>query len=91
MRSLVNQELLPSCPPLSLSLPPPSRTIVPMEYMGEEYFKMKATVIKYERFLLKVRAAPACSLVSTSTIQENLCLSLARNWGSVSMSNTHTR
>ena len=25
-----------------------------MEYMGEDYFKMKATVIKFERFLLKV-------------------------------------
>jgi hypothetical protein len=24
-----------------------------MDYMGEEYFKLKSTVIKYERFLLK--------------------------------------
>lgn len=30
------------------------RPVVAMEYMGEEYFKLKATVIKYERFLLKV-------------------------------------
>ena len=30
------------------------RPVVPMDYMGEEYFKLKATVIKYERFLLKV-------------------------------------
>lgn len=30
------------------------RTPTPMEYMGEEYFKLKSTVIKYERFLLKV-------------------------------------
>lgn len=29
------------------------RPVVPMEYMGEEYFKMKASVIKYERFVLK--------------------------------------
>ena len=30
-----------------------SRTIVPMEYTGEQYFTTKNTVIKYERFLLK--------------------------------------
>ena len=30
-----------------------------MEYMGEDYFKMKATVIKFERFLLKV-SVDAC-------------------------------
>ena len=29
------------------------RTIVPMEYTGEQYFSTKNTVIKYERFLLK--------------------------------------
>jgi hypothetical protein len=29
------------------------KPVVPMDYMGEEYFKLKATVIKYERFLLK--------------------------------------
>lgn len=27
---------------------------MPMEYMGEEYFKLKASIIKYERFVLKV-------------------------------------
>ena len=37
----------------------PHRPIVPMEYMGEEYFKTKATVVKYERFLLKVRRLPS--------------------------------
>lgn len=31
-----------------------TRTIEPMDYMGEEYFKIKASIIKYERFLLKV-------------------------------------
>ena len=33
---------------------PLCRTLEPMDYMGEEYFKIKASVIKYERFLLKV-------------------------------------
>ena len=31
-----------------------SRPVAPMEYLGEEYFKLKATIIKYERFLLRV-------------------------------------
>ena len=50
---------LPSFPPsyplllylFFISLPP--RPIVPMEYMGEQYFTTKNTVIKYERYLLK--------------------------------------
>ena len=31
-----------------------------MEYMGEEYFKLKASIIKYERFILRVRFEPIC-------------------------------
>ena len=33
---------------------PPCRPVVPMDYMGDEYFKLKASIIKYERFVLKV-------------------------------------
>lgn len=32
------------------------RPIVPMDYMGDEYFNLKPLVIKYERRLLKVQA-----------------------------------
>ena len=32
------------------------RPIVPMDYMGDEYFTLKPLVIKYERRLLKVQA-----------------------------------
>ncbi len=58
-----------------------------MDYMGEEYFKMKSTVVKYERFVLKVRACaserPHCELL------ELLCP--FRNLASVYTSSTHTR
>ena len=39
------------------------RPIVPMEGMGDEYIKLKATVIKYERFILKV-CCPTCSYIN---------------------------
>ena len=39
------------------------RTLEPMDYMGEEYFKLKASIIKYERFLLRVRALAASFLI----------------------------
>ena len=43
---------------LLIALLPPiillCRPVVPMAYMGEEYFKLKASIIKYERFILKV-------------------------------------
>lgn len=40
------------------------RPVMPMEYMGEEYFKMKASVIKYERFVLKVGSELHCLLMA---------------------------
>ena len=39
---------------------PHRRPIVPMEFAGNKYFNIKNTIIKYERFLLKVGAS-ACN------------------------------
>ena len=56
---MLNFDLCTSIAPLLIASPfmcnPPHRPVVPMEYMGEEYFKLKASIIKYERFVLKVR------------------------------------
>ena len=98
--SLLSTSLLPLSLPSSSSSPPPPpppppRPIVPMEYMGEEYFKTKATVVKYERFVLKVRRLPSRGPLlvhckSASVYSFSPC-SNYRNSASVCMWNTLTR
>ncbi len=37
--------------------------IVPMDYVGEEYYRMRNTVNKYERYILKVMYCAVCNLM----------------------------
>lgn len=65
--------------PFSLLSPYLPRPIEPMEYMGEEYFKSKNTVIKYERYLLKV-----CPLLVWSIWKQLLIVEMSsRFWWSL--------
>ena len=87
----------PTSPRLSLPLPSrsldPHRPVVPMEYMGEDYFKLKNQVIKFERFILKVCSKASClSLVVGNALFSPLSLSSHhRSLDSVSMSSIPTR
>ena len=56
-----------------------------MDYMGEEYFKLKSTVIKYERFLLKVLDTYRLDVFNLLLHPSNF--SFFRSWGSVFTSN----
>ena len=62
------------------------RPVVPMEYMGEEYFKLKASIIKYERFILKVGLQTVSFFLSMMQY-----VKFTRTLALVFMSSIHTR